>query len=214
MSRTSISENSYKKALAAIKNEMVGGLLRAEEELTYQKLLTYWRMGRIVQRDILGDRKEPKHGSGLYQRLSGDLGIIVDMVSQTVRVFNAFPKEPKKDGLNWSHYVMLARVPDLKKRLNLKKRILKEGLTDFDLRRIVKELRQSENFIVNRGRIEFQRGKLYHYRTREIESLDGKKPAIEIDCGFNISIDKPKGVKAALSRGKVIRSVKGKRGRL
>jgi len=152
MSRTGLTKSTYQKALAAIKKEIVGGLLRAEKELAYQKLLTYWNVGRVIQRDILVDRKEPEHGSSLYKRFSGDLGIAESTISRTVHVFNAFPNKPKNDGLNWSNYLMLVRVPDARERLSLKRRILKEHLTDPELRLIVKTLRQPKDFIVNIGK--------------------------------------------------------------
>ena len=49
---------------------MFTGLVRAQEELKYQKLLTYWQIGRIIARDILGDGQSSPHGSAFYQRLA------------------------------------------------------------------------------------------------------------------------------------------------
>ncbi len=208
MTHVLISNSQYTKALAAIKKQMATGLLRAKKDLEYQILLTRWQTGCIIQCDILGDRSEPERGSALYERLSSDLGVELTALKQSVRIFQTFPDKPKKDGLNWSHYVMLVRVSDPRKRLSLKKRILREHLTNPDLRRIVKELERPKDFIINKGRLKVQRGKLYHYRIREVESVDGRSSKLEIDGGFDISIDKPASVKASLGRGKIIRFLK------
>ncbi|MFT7538562.1 MAG: hypothetical protein ACI9F2_000708, partial [Lysobacterales bacterium] len=61
-----LADTSYQRLLISIRREMTQGMVRAQKELEYQKLVTYWRIGQLVTRDFLKGKSRPQVGSRLY----------------------------------------------------------------------------------------------------------------------------------------------------
>jgi len=79
------TDTHYKEVLLQIKKEMAQSIVRAQAELEYHRLLTYWRLGKIIARGFLDERGRSTMGSGLFDLLAQDLAM-------NKRTFRILPK--------------------------------------------------------------------------------------------------------------------------
>ncbi|MDP8213088.1 MAG: thermonuclease family protein [Candidatus Zapsychrus exili] len=206
-----ITTKDYKKLVALIRREMARGIIATQNELVYQKKLTYHNNGKHITEFLLKDTAHADlHGTGFYERLSKELGINDRTIIEMVQFYKMYPNKPQRNVLSFSHYILLTKIKDDKKRECLRQKILKENMTSGRLRLVYKDFCDIPklNFIVGTKKLKVVRGKLYHYSTKARSDTHKSDVEVEIDCGFSINIDKPTATKIALSKGKVVVSTK------
>lgn len=204
----------YQTLLKTIKQSMACGVEAAERELQYQKMTTYWQIGRHIACYDLRKDGTSTYGSALYKNLSKDTGLSVELLGRMVRFQKVYPRRPKRSALTWTHYRTLMRIEDEKSRLKWEHRALAQNISSYELRFLVKEDKQKRvaRKTGQSARLDVVRGTPYLYRIRPANSLHGKTNICEIDCGFNTGYDQPPGSTIKLIKGMIVVSKKQKQG--
>ena len=192
---------------------MTVGLQRVERLLERQKILTYWAIGRHINRYLSSDSVAYGAITPFYEKLARDLDISSRTLQHCEQFFRYFPKLNPKDGLSWSHYRYLLVLPEEKERLAWINRIQNENLPANTLRlkllSAYKEIEDVEDIKFS----EPVRGKLYTYRILRAEGLEGVEVPWFVDCGFANRIEAPPS-NAILDNKNIYTSVKTKNGYL
>ncbi len=191
MSAQFLTKSSYFKLLHSICSEMSSGLARVEKLLERQKVVTYWEIGRHINRYLA--KNAPVRGKigSFYDRLSGDIKVSARTLQHCEQFFRYFPRLPKADGLSWSHYRFLLVLPEEKERLSWINRIRRANISVNDLR--LELLSKTGSLEEEEGqRLDGpRRGALYTYRLRRAEGLEGVGVPWFVDCGFSCRIEAP-----------------------
>ena len=208
-----LSEVSYRDLVSSIKKEIASGIVDVQKMVDQKRKATYWNIGALISSHILKGASRPGYGVRLYARIGEELNIHPRTISQMVQFYNNYPVKPVNKQLTFSHYAVLLRIKDKRKRLMFEKKTVTLNLTVEQLREILKQeaINLKNTDIVSCGKLKVVRGKLFTYRTKEIKNVHVLGIKIEIDLGFDISIDKPKATLIKLSRGKIIVSNKIKK---
>lgn len=158
-------------------------------------LQTYWQTGKCI---IETEQKSPAragYGQYLIERLSNDLtqkygkGFSQTNLKNMRRLFYTHPENQPESRLEWSKYLMLLSIRDNNMREELAVKAIDEGLTKYQLQKLVdlymlrnrkeSELERIENYKTDRG-------ELYCYRMINSADLNGDNNEVLIDCGFNV----------------------------
>lgn len=125
----------YAKLLKDVRNIFLLGRERIERE----KVLTYWKAGRRIQRDVLRNKGRADYGRQVLLRLSEDLGIDQSVLQRSVRFAEQFPILARGPKLSWSHYRVLIPVEDEKKLFDLAERAERFQWTASQLMGVIKK---------------------------------------------------------------------------
>lgn len=205
-----ITSSQYNALLKDIRAEMTRGLLRAQKTLEQQRLLTYWRIGRLISKYLLKDGSKSPYGTYLYSRLSDDLELTQDLLFRITHFYKVYPTQPQTANLTWTHYQCLLRIRDSAARAKWQQSITKEGITSTQFKQLMRAINApvGQKAATAAGKLKVQRGIPYLYRVRQIKDLHRPIAEVEIDCGFDISIDKPAATTLDLQGGVNVRSMK------
>ncbi len=181
------ASKSYKNLIASITSALRSGFLAAQKALEYQRLKTYWEIGREISR--YGARSEK-----LYLDISRDieaqmgLTLSSDMIGRMVQFHDEYPKFPAKTTLTFTHYLALLRVPDPKERRRLEQKAIKENWSSPDLKMAVAKM-NARLLPVKKSfkKLTLERGEPYVYCIHQYTDLTGRKD-FYIDCGFKIDV--------------------------
>lgn len=106
MPRSQILSASYPCLFREIKTAFTQGLLSAQKALEYQRLKTYWTIGRCVEQAVKNSKGSLTYGQGLYIKISDDLkdelnlDISTDMLGRMVQFYKGYPRFPQKNNIN------------------------------------------------------------------------------------------------------------------
>ena len=195
MPRRSVpAKNSYPVLLAEIQTAITEGLAAAERALEYQRVKTYWTIGRAIYRNVFASGETLMLPSALYDRIAEDifkatkLNLSADTIRRSVRFYKVYPKFPAKTKLTYTHYLRLLTVDDDKTRARLEQKAIKENLSISKLKEEIvavtpiKIKRTAQN-----KQLPVQRGELYVYSTRFYQDINQKK-SLCVDCGWKIDM--------------------------
>jgi len=107
-----------------------------------------WATGRRIVEEEQNGGVRAAYGAALLPRLSKVLtekygpGFSVNVLRKMRQFYLLNPIQPISVELDWSDHVELLPVKDAKTRKRLERRILKENLNSFQLRRLVREIRR------------------------------------------------------------------------
>jgi len=222
--------DSYAKLLSAVIKEMTSGLVRAEKFLEYQRLKTYWNVGKYIDRYTrelekrLTESERDRYldannrfrplNEEFYARVSEDLrvesGLFLspDMIKRALQFYRCYPVFPKETTLTFTHYRALMRVDDPDLRRRIEQQAIREGLPFLKTKALIDELnRGTSQAEVRRDTLVFTRGEPYLYCVRADSDVSGRVGE-KIDCGFKIRLNFPAGTEARFQAGRIVRSMK------
>ncbi|MBU0468469.1 MAG: thermonuclease family protein [Candidatus Omnitrophica bacterium] len=189
------SSNAFNDLMAALKSEFIDGLVDAQNVFHYQRVKTYWEVGKdiinISERSNGGLSLGPK----LYGRISAEIQkqFNLDIKSDTVKKIVYFSRNyrelPKESTLTFSHYITLLRVKDPVERARIENRAIDKSMKIADLKNEIYKLNIGRHKVDNNNTetIAIQRGEPYIYRVHSVRDIYGKIDFV-IDCGFKISV--------------------------
>lgn len=188
MTRLVVSE--YTKLRNAVRQT----LLLGQQKIEHEKVLTYWKTGKLINDYLKGRPLAESHadyGKAVISRLSSDLGLGELILYRVLRFAQIFPNLSARTSLSWSHYRALAGVPDKKKRLELVDRAERHEWNSRDLEREIKKLGIRWDGSGNGRRkkppelLTPKKGSFYTYRLIRSEKIHAGKTDLRIDLGFS-----------------------------
>lgn len=118
---------------------MSSGLLAAQRVLEYERLKTYWQIGREI-RAAVAEGGTLHLGQPLYRQISQDihqqtgLELTADTIGRMVQFHKNYPAFPDQTTLTFTHYIALQRVRNLAQRRRLEQTAIRQGLTVADIK--------------------------------------------------------------------------------
>jgi endonuclease YncB( thermonuclease family)/ribosomal protein S17E len=201
-------------------NKLVSDISLLYEKGRRNFIRMYWNIGKYI--DTVEQEKSSQNliENNLIRRLSKDLmekygkGFSVTNLKNMRLFYKMYSFGQISDRLEWSNYVTLLSVKDPEEREAFEKKVVDEGLTNFQLRRLVTNTHRLE--LMNKAggketsQLTMDRGLLYTYSLIAPSRLPHTGNAIVIDCGFNIWKTIPVKNKEELHNTTFIRSKKNK----
>jgi len=193
-----ITNASYQGLLRAVTGVLSSGLLAARKALEYQRLKTYWELGRCIRTAVSASGGELVLGDALFARISRDLrrqtglDLKIDTIRRVVQFHRNYTRFPKKTTLTFTHYIALQRVQNPTARRRLEARAIRRDMTAEDVKAEAARLNRGAIAArVSRGRkLTVARGEPFVYYARQVTGMRGEKVFL-IDCGFKIHLDFP-----------------------
>jgi len=191
------------------------GLLNAQKALEYERVKTYWQIGKAITAAVAASRNELQLNEALYLKISRDLNrqlrleLSVDALGRTVQFYKNYPRFPEKTTLTFTHYLALQRLPDPRLRLQLERAAIKKNMSVLEIKDEIARIKAGAVGAPSAGTktLECRRGEPYVYYIRPEKGLDGKE-IFRIDCGFKINTDIPPQTTFTPDQSRVVRSVK------
>lgn len=204
-------QKSCDALIAAIREELRRGLARAEAAVHKQRVITYWHIGRHMDKFLAG---APGPEIAYLSIVAGKLDYSLDVVRKILKFYRCFPKLPKDPPLSWSRYRALLTAP-AGQRSALLKRAIAEDISSEELYALISAGRRAKQVPADAGpapKLEYKRGRLFTYKTLQGKHLKLKKGEIMVDCGFKWRHKAKIGADSGLTGGHIIRSVKTENG--
>lgn len=196
----------YLRLRQAVAGELSAGADRLRRTYQAELVRTYWNIGRVL-REMAGLEDKPgADNARLIARLSRDLKRRDTFFYDAAKFHRLYPDAPP-DALSWTHYSLLIRLDDPKKRLALEKRAAREKINAKNFRmytRSVPEASSTGEAVLKGGVIPLERGRLYHYQASS-DALEGR---IRIDAGFGIEREVRCAGETSLHTGLIVRALK------
>ena len=208
--------DSYTDLITSVTHEMRSGLARAQKALEYQRLKTYWTVGRIINAYLRRTPEAAARGTAFLKQVSedirhqGQLDISHDTVIRVVQFNREYSKFPSRTPLTFTHYLALMRIHDTKQRARMEARAVQEGWSALDIKREISQLLIGSNVSESGAKarkLTIERGEPYVYAVKAVEDISGDK-TFRIDCGFKIERALPEGNDRIREGGRIVRAVK------
>lgn len=210
-----LTKNFYQDLITAIHSALASGLLAAQKAVEYQRLKTYWQIGRDIRAAVEASNGALGLGENLYRRISRDieretgLCLTIDTLGRTVQFHKNYPVFPEGTPLTFTHYLAIQRLNDAKLRTKIEKAAIRKNMTVPQLKEEIMRLsvKLGPEVVPPAKRLTVERGEPYVYYVRPEVGLDGRT-TMRIDCGFKLSQDIPSDNPYVPDQARVVRSVK------
>ena len=205
----SLPQKSYLALIAVLRDELRQGLARAEAAVHKQRVITYWHIGRHIDKFL---PQVPGSNAVFLSRIAADMDFSLDVVRKILKFYRSFPKLPKDPPLSWTRYRALLTAPASQRAVLLKKAI-EEGIGAEELYALISAGRRKKQLPSDAAagpasKLECRRGKLFIYKTLQGKHLKLKKGEIMVDCGFKWRHKVKISAASSLGGGHIVRSVK------
>ncbi len=203
MAKPRAASSQYSNLRKAIADQLMLGAERVRQSYREEVVRTSWNIGKLL-RGTMGLEDRPSAGNAaLIARLSKDFGRPDSFFYDAAKFHRLYPSGAPL-ALSWSHYSLLIRLEDPRKRLALEKKALTEGINARDLRMYTR-WDPAQVPVVGKGSVlAVERGCLYHYRALRAP-VDGRGV---IDIGFGIERDIRRDPKKIFHSGLIVRMQK------
>ena len=203
---------TYPQLVRLIEEEFRRGIFEARRQLERQRIRTYWRVGRFMDRHIRGHKLSEDGQHDFFSRLAGDTRREIYFLKQIRVFFQAYPSVPDQDGVSWSHYRELALIPTKAQRLKWERRIVKERIPCQDFYDMLHKRIQAPAPVpmpVEPGaRLICRRGRLYTYKVISPAEIPWSTDSVVVDLGFGIRREIAAKTTASLGAGQKVVSYK------
>jgi endonuclease YncB( thermonuclease family) len=201
---------SYNRLRKAIADELLAGAERVKQVYREEIVRRVWNIGRLLRKTLgLGDKPSAENAA-LIARLCKDFHRPDTFFYDAAKFHRLYPAKAPL-ALSMSHYSLLMRVKDPKKRLALQNKAIAEGINAKDFRMYTRTLSRpgleklsktgslsgSKRFV-----LPLERGRLYHYRAANAPA-NGR---VLIDIGFGVEREVRYNSKGSLHSGLIIRA--------
>lgn len=181
--------------LQAVKGALSSGYLNIQKTLEYQRVKTYWTIGKEIHQRVEASQDTLSLNEALYQRISKDiqrllgLSLTPDTICRSIQFAKTYPEFPDKTPLTFTHYLALMRIANTKQRTKLERQAIKEDMAASELKEKVAQLNTRPAVLThtNTHTLSIERGEPYVYAARPFEDLSGKQNMC-VDCGFKIHV--------------------------
>ncbi len=191
MPKSSIKSDTYLTLLKRVREALVEGQRRIEEE----RVRTYWETGKLIQADILKNADRAEYGTEVVQRLAKDLKVDLSNLHRCVQFVKVYPRPPIVGGrrqFSWSHFRKLIAVSDDKKRAQLEKAAFRHAWTADELAARIQDEQpadapraKSPELRTQSQLLTPQRGTPYTYRiVKRPNVASADEPEFYLDLGF------------------------------
>ncbi len=201
---------AYTKIRSLIKRELAEGERRLRQTFNRQLLVTHWRVGQVIEEQVMKAEPDAARRRRLIRRLAADFGRNDSFFYMLAKLYRLYPVLPD-NGLTWSHYIQLLSVDDEQKRLRYARLAADSDMPILQLRDLVRGGRDGTRGLLvpdaPGGRLSCRRGRLYHYRVMLDKRIPPVPGRIKVDVGFHIR----RGVKTRLAspqQGRLVRAEK------
>ena len=181
---TEISAKNYQILISKIRDQ----LIKAQENITRQKVETSWQVGKLVN-DFLLENDSSNYGKNIFQTLEADINIASKTLYKMHSFYQTYPTLPENNpALNWSHYRALASIKDEDERKNLEKIAVENSWSGNHLQKQISEIKKENKQTKSTAKkqtpvkLEVNYGKLFTYKIIDLNNSDENF----IDCGFHI----------------------------
>jgi len=181
---SSIDSNEY--------GQILGTITSLCENSKISAISIYWQIGKHISEAAGRYSGKNEYASHLIRKLSEDLSAQYGRGFSATNLKNmrAFSRQWAHDKItpqiDWSNYVTLLTVENPKQRNILEQRIIRESLTNYQLRSIIEAERVSGIHTSAQGytapQLAVTRGSLYTYKTAAVP----QSGTLAVDCGFSI----------------------------
>lgn len=181
MAKNTVSLLQFSRLRKAIANELLSGAERVRRTYREEVVRSTWNIGKILRQSLgFGNRPSPENAA-LIARLSKDFHRPDSFYYDAAKFNRLYPSRPLR-ALSLSHYSLLIRITDSRKRLALEKKALNEDISAKDLRMYTRLVPGLVSVGEKGAVLAVERGRLYHYRATNAP-VDG---TVMIDIGFGI----------------------------
>jgi len=181
-----ISIPAINELVKKIQDEILEGKQRAEIAVENEKTITYWKIGKHINRHLLENTDRAGYGDELFKRLGEKLGIGQRTLYRAVKFYENHPNIlSARTKLSWTHYRMLQGVKSEEKRKELEQKVINEKLSTRDLNRIIEnQSDMKSNKKTSNLNYPIDRGVPLVYKLKYVDIEDNQ--VLQIDCGFKI----------------------------
>ncbi len=181
MPKELINEESFSKLVRTIRQEIAAG----ERDVGQRLAQMYWRIGKVISKDILVNQTRANYGDHLFKNLAAQLGKSKEVLHKAVKFYEAFPIVSTSTQLGWSHYEALSTIKDGAERKRYYRQAIEKGWSVRELRRnLNRDVKAKENQPLVTPQLTIKRGQLHTCRIKEVAREDGT--FLGVDCGFHI----------------------------
>ncbi len=161
------------------------GKNRARSAVEYERVRTYWALGREIAAHLDADGRE-EYGAYVVGELEGRIGLRKRVIYEVIDLYRTFPIVPPGAQLSWSHYRRLLGVGNLMAFHYYSREAESQGWGVRELQARIRADAYSayrddpSPFAGETGRLRTRRGRLYHYQT----VVDRGRASV--DLGFEV----------------------------
>ena len=185
-----LTENQYERLVKDLKKIVEAGKLRGRQAVNRELVRTYWEVGQRLHRTKL----ENKHwyGQAVVENLSEALDLHVDVLRKSVLFYERYQKQfPWELNISWSHYRILAFLPDDRERAFYQKQILKENWSRRDLEQAIQKGSYHQQKLSGKKKRKIRKlsrpkEMTYVYKAQMDRVVDGDTLLLKIDLGFEV----------------------------
>ncbi|MCK5178939.1 MAG: thermonuclease family protein [Candidatus Omnitrophica bacterium] len=215
MPKKKIVSAYYKDLIASVTSTLYLGLLAAKKNLEYQRLKTYWDVGKRIRGIVARSGGTLVLGEKLYKEISRDLkegldlDLSADTIQRAVQFHKNYPQFPKNSPLTFTHYMALQRIAEPAKRARLEAKAIKNNMSSPEVKEAILKMKAAKNLAAAQKAktLVFKRGEPFVYAT--IVNVDPKgERKVCVDCGFKMDVDMPKDNLYKPQRKHLVRSIK------
>ena len=170
---------TYSHILNSIKNELTQGGGRVKMAVAKEIIATHWRIGKVLNEQVLPRARSRAENHRIIVRLAGDLKRPDGFFYEAARFYRLYPELPQDPFLGWKHYAYLCMIKDKKQRESLEKKAVTMRL---DARELVLLIRSTSGA---GGVLPLKRGRLFHYLTTTGKAMDLPEGYAVVDIGFS-----------------------------
>lgn len=176
-----------------VRDQIRETLSLGQQRIEQEKVLTYWKIGKLISKHILANGDRAEYGAKVMARLAGDLDLDETVLNRMLKFYKAFPIPAARQELTWTHYRLLLTVDDPETRNALADKananqwttdLLEQKIRD----RITLDSNDDPNGKKKLEQLQPKRGTLYTFQILQINFLHGK-PELVIDLGFKVTKD-------------------------
>lgn len=204
----------YQDLIKSVNVIVVNGLLSARKALEYERVKTYWRVGKKINDYIKRTPGAARRGEAFLEQFSidlrenTDLDLSHDTVVRAVQFNREYSVFPENTPLTFTHYLALLRVHDVNKRIRLEKRAVKSQWKSPRLKEEVSQylfnIKQDASLLASVRPFEIKMGEPFLYCTQRKKDVSGRD-ILSIDCGFKMCTGIPPGNEHIKSGNRVVR---------
>ncbi len=177
-----VDYTKLKQTLSRVINTSVENL-RATFQAEFVRL--HWDVGRVLREtQVISDHPHQSNAAHIA-RLAKDFKRPEQFFYDCAKFHRLYPKAAPKR-LTWSHYELLLRVGDPKKRREFERRAILDQISSSNFRMLTRCPAPEKALPKPAKALIIERGRLYHYRAISAPACARKPGWTMIDLGFSI----------------------------
>lgn len=211
---------NYKRIIKDLKAIISSGADNIKRAYKTQVLKTNWEIGRYLNQTLPLDASPSANNARIIGRLVKEFDRPDSYFYMLIKFYRLYPQLPEDGKLSWSHYEVLLRIEDSRKRgiyqaLALQKEMSAKHLYGLIVNDKIKQNAFKKISLAGSlsAKIPFTRGRLYYYKVTAPKSAAANNGTATLDAGFKVFRDIPLHKKSKLHVGHMVRTVRSAKSR-